>query len=74
VSAGSPVRAYGDKRNDGAVQLSFTLPVAKSPVAIEAAKRFVQRMGIREPYVTLAEAIAPRVHRSSSSTAARRTT
>ena len=59
VSAGSPVRAYGDKRNDGAVQLSFTLPVAKSPVAIEAAKRFVQRMGIREPYVTLAEAIAP---------------
>jgi beta-lysine 5,6-aminomutase beta subunit len=57
--SGTPVRAYGDKKNDGAVQLSFTLPIAKSPVAIEAAKRFVLKMGVREPYVTLAEAIAP---------------
>jgi beta-lysine 5,6-aminomutase beta subunit len=57
--SGAPVRAYGDKKNDGAVQLSFTLPIAKSPVAIEAAKRFVLKMGVREPYVTLAEAIAP---------------
>ena len=54
-----PVRAYGDKRNDGAVQVSFTLPVAKSAVAVEAAKRFVLKMGLREPYVTLAEPIAP---------------
>ncbi len=28
-------------------------------MAIEAAKRYVAKMGIREPYVTLAEAIAP---------------
>ncbi len=53
------IRPYGDKKNDGAVQISFTLPIAKSAVATEAAKRYVAGMGIREPYVTLAEAIAP---------------
>jgi beta-lysine 5,6-aminomutase beta subunit len=59
VSTPRTVRPYGDKKNDGAVQLSFTLPVAKSAAAIEAAKRWVSKMGVREPYVTLAEAIAP---------------
>jgi beta-lysine 5,6-aminomutase beta subunit len=54
-----PIRPYGDKRNDGAVQVSFTLPLARSAVATEAAKRFAGKMGLREPYVTLAEAIAP---------------
>ena len=53
------VRPYGDKKGDGAVQVSFTLPVAKSSAATEAAKRYVAKMGIREPYVTLAESIAP---------------
>jgi len=59
VKSARPVRPYGDKKNDGAVQVSFTLPMAKSAVATEAAKRYVSQMGIREPYVTLAEAIAP---------------
>ena len=59
MTTGAPVRPYGDKKGDGAVQISFTLPVPKSAVAIEAAKRYVAKMGIREPYVTLAEAIAP---------------
>ncbi len=53
------VRPYGDKKGDGAVQVSFTLPIPRSAVATEAAKRYVARMGLREPYVTLAEAIAP---------------
>ncbi len=53
------VRPYGDKKNDGAVQLSFTLPLARSAAATEAAKRFAGKMGLREPYVTLAESIAP---------------
>ena len=53
------VRPYGDKWNDGVVQISFTLPLARSPVAIEAAKRYAAKMGVREPYVTLAEAVAP---------------
>ena len=57
--SGRAVRPYGDKKNDGAVQVSFTLPVPKSAMATEAAKRYVAQMGIREPYVTLAEAIAP---------------
>ena len=59
MSKSRNIRPYGDKKNDGAVQISFTLPIAKSAVATEAAKRYVARMGIREPYVTLAEAIAP---------------
>lgn len=59
MKAPALVRPYGDKRNDGAVQISFTLPIPRSAVATEAAKRYVSRMGIREPYVTLAESIAP---------------
>jgi beta-lysine 5,6-aminomutase beta subunit len=59
VNRSAPIRPYGDKKGDGAVQISFTLPVPKSAIAIEAAKRYVAMMGIREPYVTLAEAIAP---------------
>lgn len=39
------IRPYGDTENDGAVQLSFTLPVAISEEAKEAAKQLVQRMG-----------------------------
>jgi beta-lysine 5,6-aminomutase beta subunit len=54
------VRPYGDKLNDGAVQISFTLPLPKSSVALEAARQVASRMGVREPYVTLAEAIGPR--------------
>ncbi len=59
MSAPRLVRPYGDKKGDGAVQVSFTLPLPRSAVATEAAKRYVAAMGLREPYVTLAEAIAP---------------
>ncbi len=59
MTAARGVRPYGDKKNDGAVQLSFTLPVGKSAVAVEAAKRYASKMGILEPYVTLAEAMGP---------------
>jgi beta-lysine 5,6-aminomutase beta subunit len=59
VTPSLPVRAYGDKKNDGAVQISFTLPLPRSPISIEAARRYVAQMGVREPYVTLAEPIAP---------------
>ena len=34
------IRAYGDRKDDGRIQLSFTLPVAPSGRAKEAAKRF----------------------------------
>jgi beta-lysine 5,6-aminomutase beta subunit len=53
------VRAYGDKLNDGVVQVSFTLPLPYSPLAKEAAKRYASQMGLSDPYVTLAEPIAP---------------
>ncbi|MHB8896692.1 MAG: lysine 5,6-aminomutase subunit beta [Candidatus Geothermincolia bacterium] len=39
------VRPYGDMMNDGYVQLSFTLPVADSPGAREAARQLVLKLG-----------------------------
>ena len=41
------VRPYGDTLNDGAVQLSFTLPVADGPKGREAARMFVEKLGFR---------------------------
>jgi beta-lysine 5,6-aminomutase beta subunit len=50
VSAPSAIiRPYGDRRDDGAVQLSFTLPVALSEKAKEAALTLVKKMGFTEP-------------------------
>ena len=42
------IRPYGDTLNDGAVQLSFTLPVERSPKAEEAARLFVKKLGFYE--------------------------
>jgi beta-lysine 5,6-aminomutase beta subunit len=39
------VRPYGDTMDDGAVQLSFTLPVGDSPAAREAARQLVLKLG-----------------------------
>lgn len=55
----SRVKPYGDKWNDGVVQVSFTLPLPRSGVAVEAAKRYAAKMGIRDPYVTLSEPVGP---------------
>ena len=55
----SRVKPYGDKWNDGVVQISFTLPLPRSGVAVEAAKRYAAKMGIRDPYVTLTEDVGP---------------
>ena len=41
-----PIRAYGDRMGDGALQLSFTLPVPASGRAKEAARRFAEAMGL----------------------------
>ena len=43
------VLPYGDTLNDGLVQVSFSLPVALSPEATEAAKRTCIQMGLKEP-------------------------
>lgn len=46
------LKPYGDTMNDGKVQLSFTLPVPDSDVAIEAAKQLAMKMGLTEPIVS----------------------
>lgn len=55
---GNLVRAYGDRQGDGMVQLSFTLPLAPGALAKEAAKRFAEEHGLREPLVTTMEECA----------------
>ncbi len=45
------VRPYGDTANDGAVQLSFTLPLPPGDLAMEAAKVIARRIGLEEPSV-----------------------
>lgn len=42
------IKPYGDTLNDGAVQFSFTLPVAHSPKAEEAARQYVKKLGFEE--------------------------
>jgi beta-lysine 5,6-aminomutase beta subunit len=49
------IKPYGDTLNDGAVQLSFTLPVPKGEEAVEAARQLVKKMGIDEPSVVYME-------------------
>jgi len=54
----STLRAYGDRRGDGMVQLSFVLEIPPSPRAREAAKRFAELHGLREPLVSTMETCA----------------
>ena len=41
-----PIRPYGDRKDDGRIQLSFTLPVPASGRAREAARRMCEKMGL----------------------------
>src|SRR3954469_20499531 len=52
------LRAYGDREGDGMVQMSFTLAVTPSDRAREAAKRFAEAHGLRDPLVTAMEQCA----------------
>jgi beta-lysine 5,6-aminomutase beta subunit len=45
------IKPYGDTLNDGAVQLSFTLPVPVGEEAREAARQLAAQMGLEEPQV-----------------------
>ena len=47
----SLLRAYGDLKDDGALQLSFTLPVAPSARAKEAARQFAEKLGLKHVLV-----------------------
>lgn len=53
------VRPYGDSRNDGLVQLSFTLPLADSPRAHQAAIELALKMGFDRPQLVHAKAMGP---------------
>jgi beta-lysine 5,6-aminomutase beta subunit len=52
------IRPYGDRRDDGVVQLSFTLPVPLSEKAKEAAQQFVKTHGFTDVKVAAAERAA----------------
>ncbi len=45
------IKAYGDALHDGAVQLSFTLPLAPGGLAREAARHLAEKMGLDQPEV-----------------------
>ena len=48
------LRPYGDRRDDGVVQLSFTLPIPLSEKAKEAAAVFARKMGFTDVKVSAA--------------------
>jgi beta-lysine 5,6-aminomutase beta subunit len=50
------IHPYGDRRDDGAVQLAFTLPVPAGPKAKEAATQLVQQMGFPTVLIASMEA------------------
>jgi len=52
------IRPYGDRRDDGVVQLAFTFPVPLSEKAREAAAQFVRKMGFSDVKVAAAEPAA----------------
>lgn len=52
------IKPYGDTSNDGAVQLSFTLPVKNCGRAKEAARLYVQKLGFKKAEIVHAEALS----------------
>jgi beta-lysine 5,6-aminomutase beta subunit len=57
---GPVIRPYGDRRDDGVVQLSFVLPVAPGERAREAAAEVARQMGLTQVHVASMEAAADR--------------
>ncbi len=52
------IRPYGDRRDDGVIQLSFTLPVPLSEKAKEAAQLYCKKLGLTDIKVAAAERAA----------------
>ncbi len=55
---GEVLRPYGDRRDDGVVQLSFVLPVPAGERAREAAAELARRMGMDQVHVAAMERAA----------------
>ncbi len=53
------VRPYGDSRDDGVIQLSFTLPIAHSAKAADVGKRFLEKLGFHTVAIAECKAIDP---------------
>jgi beta-lysine 5,6-aminomutase beta subunit len=53
------VRPYGDSRDDGVVQLSFTLPIGHSAKAADVGKRFLENVGFHTVAIAECRAIDP---------------
>ncbi|MBA2427207.1 MAG: cobalamin B12-binding domain-containing protein [Actinobacteria bacterium] len=53
------LRPYGDATGDGRVQLSFTLPIASSERARQAALELARKMGFAEPQVVHMKEMGP---------------
>lgn len=51
------LKPYGDHYEDGAVQVSFTLPIPLTDRAPEAAKQYAEKMGLKDIIVAQSEAI-----------------
>jgi beta-lysine 5,6-aminomutase beta subunit len=57
---GQILRPYGDRRDDGVVQLSFVLPVPPGERAREAAAELARKMGVEQVHVAAMEPAAER--------------
>jgi len=55
VSEKHLIKPYGDRKDDGRMQLSFTLPVPASARAKEAALRYVEKLGFRTVFIATME-------------------
>ncbi len=53
------VKPYGDTRDDGVMQLSFTLPIPNSPKATDVGKQYLEKMGFHDVAVAEVRAIDP---------------
>jgi beta-lysine 5,6-aminomutase beta subunit len=58
ANAARPLRAYGDREGDGMVQMTFVLQVPPSARSREAAKKFAEMHGLKEPFVSTMEECA----------------
>jgi beta-lysine 5,6-aminomutase beta subunit len=58
AAAPQPVRPYGDRRDDGVVQLAFTLPLPAGERAREAAAELARRLGLTQVLVAAMERAA----------------
>src|SRR5659263_655191 len=53
------VRPYGDTRDDGVIQFSFTLPIAYSVKAADVGKQYLEKLGFHTVGIAECKAIDP---------------